>query len=48
MPLKKVRGGYKYGDSGKVFRTKAGAMKQARAMHASGYKEKPKGKKKDV
>lgn len=41
MPLKRVAGGFKYGDKGKVFKTKAGAVKQMKAMQASGYKEKP-------
>ena len=44
MPVKKVKGGYKFGTSGKVYKTKAAAEKQARAIYASGYKPK-KGKK---
>ncbi|MDR2341028.1 MAG: hypothetical protein LBD72_01685 [Puniceicoccales bacterium] len=40
MPIKKVKGGYKWGSRGKVYRTKAGAAKQARAAYANGYKEK--------
>jgi hypothetical protein len=40
MPIKKVKGGYKWGARGKVYRTKAGAAKQARAAYANGYKEK--------
>lgn len=38
MPIKKVKGGYKWGESGKVYPTKAQAAKQARAAYASGYK----------
>lgn len=41
MPVQKVKGGFRYGNKGKVFSTKAGAMKQGRAIIASGYKEKP-------
>lgn len=40
MPIKKVKGGYKWGKHGKVYKTKAGAAKQARAIYASGYREK--------
>ena len=37
MPIRKVSGGYKWGKSGKVYPTKAGAQKQAQAAYASGY-----------
>ena len=40
MPVKKTKGGYKWGSSGKVYPTKAQAEKQARAAYASGYKKK--------
>lgn len=40
MPVHKVKGGYKWGNSGKVYPTKEQAEKQARAIYASGYKEK--------
>ena len=40
MPVKKVKGGYKWGSKGKVYKTKAGATKQAKAAYASGYKKK--------
>lgn len=41
MPIRKLKsGGYKWGKSGKVYPTKAGAEKQARAIYASGYKKK--------
>jgi len=43
VPVKKVKGGYRWGTSGKVYKTKAAAEKQGRAIYASGYK--PKGKK---
>lgn len=46
MPVHEVRNssgkiiGYKWGRSGKLYRKKADAEKQARAIYASGYKEK--------
>lgn len=40
MPVKKVKGGYKWGSHGKVYPTKAQALKQARAAYAHGYKGK--------
>ena len=42
MPVHKVKGGYKYWTSGKVYPTKKQAEKQAKAIYASGYKEKKK------
>ena len=42
MPVRKVKGGYKWGKSGKVYKTKAEAERQARAIYASGYKGKRK------
>lgn len=39
MPVKKVKGGYKYGKTGKVYPTKAQAVKQGRAIHASQKKK---------
>jgi len=39
MPVKKVSGGYKWGNKSKVYKTKAGAQKQAKAAYASGYKK---------
>ena len=46
MPVHKVAGGWKWGKSGKVYKTKAGAQKQAAAIYASGYRgeKKRKGK----
>lgn len=43
MPVHKVKGGYKFGKTGKVYKGKGAkrkAEKQARAIYASGYKEK--------
>ena len=40
MPIKKVKGGYKFGTSGKTYPTKKQAAAQARAIYASGYKKK--------
>ena len=39
MPIRKVSGGYKWGDSGKVYPTRKQAEKQAAAAYASGYKK---------
>jgi hypothetical protein len=38
MPVRKVKGGYRWGKSGKVYKTKAAAQRQRRAAYASGYK----------
>lgn len=35
MPTRKVKGGYRWGKSGKVYRTKAQADRQGRAIKAS-------------
>jgi hypothetical protein len=40
MPVQRVKGGYKFGSSGKTYATKVGAERQARAIYASGYKAK--------
>jgi hypothetical protein len=45
MPVRKVRGGWRYGSSGKIYPTKAQAERQGRAIHASQSKR---GKKKDA
>jgi len=42
MPVRKVRNGYQWGSSGKVYKTKAEAERQGRAIYASGYKGKKK------
>ena len=41
MPVHKTAGGWQWGQSGKVYPTKAQAEAQARAIYASGYREKP-------
>ena len=46
MPVRKVPGGYKWGNTGKVYPTRAQAEAQGRAIYASGYKEKSPSKKK--
>ena len=40
MPVKKVKGGYRWGKSGKVYKKKKDAVKQGIAIIASGWKEK--------
>lgn len=40
MPVHKVKGGWKFGTSGKTYKTKSGAEKQAKAIYASGWREK--------
>lgn len=39
MPVRKVKGGYRFGSKGKVHKTKAAADRQARAIYASGWRE---------
>ena len=41
MPVQKVPGGYRWGQTGKIYPTKAQAEAQGRAIYASGYREKP-------
>ena len=38
MPVHKVKGGYKWGKTGKTYPDKASAERQARAIYANGYK----------
>lgn len=45
MPVKKVKGGYRWGSTGKVYKTKAAAERQGKAIYASGYKSGKKGAK---
>tara|TARA_Y100000592_G_C5402076_1_gene283623 strand:- start:683 stop:826 length:144 start_codon:yes stop_codon:yes gene_type:complete len=45
MPVKKVKGGYRFGKSGKVYKTKAQAERQGRAIYASENKKITRGKK---
>lgn len=40
MPVRKVKGGYRWGKTGKVYRTKAKAERQGRAIRASQAKKK--------
>lgn len=35
MPVVKVKGGYRYGNTGKVYRSKAKAVKQGQAIRLS-------------
>jgi len=37
MPIRKVKGGYKWGGHGHVYPTREGAEKQAAAAHANGF-----------
>ena len=41
MPVKRVKGGYRWGSKGKIYRgrgAKARAARQGRAAYASGYR----------
>lgn len=38
MPIKKVKGGFKWGTQGHVYPSKAGAARQAAAAYAHGYR----------
>jgi hypothetical protein len=38
MPIHRVKGGWKWGSRGKVYKTRAGAERQARAAYANGYR----------
>ncbi len=40
MPVRRVSGGYQWGSHGHVYRTRAGAERQGRAVLASGWREK--------
>ena len=40
MPVHKVKNGYQWGKSGKVYKSKTKAERQGRAIYASGYKGK--------
>jgi hypothetical protein len=39
-PIRRVKGGYRWGGHGHVYPTRAGALRQARAAFAHGYREK--------
>lgn len=43
MPVRKVQGGYQWGQTGKVYSTREQAERQGRAIEASGYREKENG-----
>ena len=40
MPVMKVKGGWRWGKTGKIYKTKKEAERQGRAIRASGYKKK--------
>lgn len=40
MPVRKVKGGYQLGKTGKVYPTRVQAERQGRAIIASGWREK--------
>lgn len=40
MPVRKVKGGYKWGKKGKVYKSKKKALKQGRAIEISKRKRK--------
>lgn len=40
MPIRKVKGGYKWGGKGKIYKKRSSAVKQARAAYAHGYRGK--------
>jgi len=40
MPVRRVKGGYKWGTTGKTYKTREQAERQGRAIRASGYKKK--------
>ena len=42
MPVRKVKGGFRYGSTGKVYKSKAKAMAQGAAIRASQTKAKKK------
>lgn len=42
MPVKKVSGGYQWGNHGKIYKSRKSAEKQARAAYTNGYKGKKK------
>ena len=39
MPVKKVKGGYQWGQTGKVYPTREQAERQGKAIEYSGYRE---------
>ena len=45
MPVRKVKGGYRWGTTGKIYKKKSDAAKQGRAIKAEETKRKKKKKK---
>lgn len=43
MPIRKVKGGYKWGSKGHTYKSRKGAERQAAAAHANGFVEKYRG-----
>lgn len=39
MPIRRVKGGWKWGSEGHVYRSRRGAERQAQAAYAAGYRE---------
>ena len=44
MPVRKVKGGYKYGQTGKTYSKKKDAVKQGRAIHMSKTRQRGRGR----
>lgn len=42
MPVHKVKGGYKYGKTGKVYKSRSKAIKQRRAIKANQHRRRKK------
>ena len=40
MPIRKTKGGYKWGSKGKTYKSRGKAVKQAQAAYAHGYRGK--------
>jgi len=38
MPVRKVKGGYRWGKTGKIYKTREQAERQGRAIRATGYR----------
>lgn len=39
MPIRKLLGGYRWGNRGKIYKHRSDAVKQAQAAYANGYQE---------
>jgi len=44
MPIRKVKGGFQWGNKGHVYPNREGAARQAAAAYANGYREPSKGR----